>query len=79
MKIIRKGTPPTDRYYQGTCHTCMSVVEFQEKEECVTRVKDARDGDYFSVECPVCKEAGITPVSKINASVYNPVVKDRTV
>lgn len=52
MKIIKKGTPPSDKVYEGTCRSCKTVVEFKQSEGKVTH--DQRDGNFVSVRCPVC-------------------------
>ena len=52
MKIIRRGTLPTEKVYEGTCNHCDTVVEFQAKE--AKLVSDQRDGDYYEIQCPVC-------------------------
>lgn len=52
MKIIKRGAPPKEKKYEGTCHTCKSVLEAEASE--VNFVDDQRDGNYISGECPVC-------------------------
>lgn len=52
MRILKQGVNPDDIVQQGTCYRCRTEVEFTRKEakfHC-----DQRDGDSYSVPCPVC-------------------------
>ena len=55
MKIIKRGTPPGDRPWEGKCRACNSMASAVESE--LTRISHARQGesDYSWEECPVCK------------------------
>lgn len=52
MKIIERGTKPTDKVYTVRCRQCETKFEFEKHEGKVTC--DQRDGDYISIVCPVC-------------------------
>ena len=52
MKIISKGTIPKDRVYRVSCDSCSSKIEFIQGEGKI--VYDQRDGNYISINCPVC-------------------------
>lgn len=52
MEILKRGTPPDDREYKGTCHTCDTVVLFKRSE--ARLVDDQRDGSFLVVKCPIC-------------------------
>ncbi len=53
MKIIKRGTPPTEIIWRGTCLRCETVAECFETE--VKPEHDMRDGGRFAhVTCPVC-------------------------
>jgi len=52
MKIIKKGNIPDEKIYQAKCYNCKTEIEFVQKEGVVTR--DQRDGDFITVQCPLC-------------------------
>ena len=52
MFIIKRGKKPEDTVNRGTCNRCRTEVEFRRSEGEVTH--DQRDGDFVSVDCPVC-------------------------
>jgi endogenous inhibitor of DNA gyrase (YacG/DUF329 family) len=52
MEIIKRGTLPSERQYSGTCSTCGTQVKFKEGE--ARFHSDQRDGDFITVDCPVC-------------------------
>lgn len=52
MDILFRGTPPNEREREGTCNNCGTQVRFRESEGKVTH--DQRDGDFVTVNCPVC-------------------------
>lgn len=56
MKITKKGKPPSERTWKGSCHSCGSEATATEKEmNHITH--DQREGGYFSWEkCPVCNK-----------------------
>lgn len=53
MKIIRQGQLPETRVWHGTCHTCKSEIEAEEKELKVQ--SDQRDVPIATATCPFCK------------------------
>lgn len=52
MKILKEGKWPEDSVHSGTCNRCKTEIEFARSEGTVTH--DQRDGDFVSVDCPVC-------------------------
>jgi hypothetical protein len=52
MDIIKRGTPPGERIYTGSCRGCGTEVKFKRDEAEV--YSDQRDGETVSVACPVC-------------------------
>lgn len=54
MRVIKRGTPPSDRPYLVECRTCKSEIEFLRIEAKFT--PDQRDGDYLTIKCPVCHD-----------------------
>lgn len=54
MEIIKRGTPPEEQLYTGTCQRCSTEVRFKRGEASVH--SDQRDGEIVSVACPVCPE-----------------------
>ena len=52
VNIIKRGTPPREKIYAITCYKCKSEFTFQSDD--ATYNSDQRDGDYFSIYCPVC-------------------------
>lgn len=60
IKIIKRGTPPEEVIYHGTCHRCGTEIEFQRKDAKFDG--DQRDGWYLKVACPVC--TGIISVAE---------------
>ncbi|MGJ7500088.1 hypothetical protein ACSFBF_06985 [Variovorax sp. ZT5P49] len=54
MKIISRGKLPDLQPIQAECGYCHTVVEFTRQE--ARHVSDQRDGDYYSLACPVCSK-----------------------
>jgi len=52
MKILKEGKLPQEKTYTATCRDCKTVFEFKQKEAKMNY--DQRDGNYLSVNCPVC-------------------------
>jgi len=52
MEIIKRGKPPSERIWAGTCQNCGSKIQAKEKE--VSPHYDQRDGTYAIAQCPVC-------------------------
>ena len=54
MEITRKGTPPSERVWLGSCHNCGSEAKAKQSEM-KNITYDQREGGSFSWEkCPVC-------------------------
>lgn len=53
MKIVKRGKPPEEKIWVGTCYRCKSVIEAQEKELRITY--EQREGTSATAICPVCK------------------------
>lgn len=52
MKIIERGTDPNTTPIRATCNHCRTIFEFQPIEAKYN--SDQRDGDCYSIDCPVC-------------------------
>jgi RNase P subunit RPR2 len=52
MEILKRGVSPHEKKYEVTCERCKSELRFLAYEGTVTR--DQRDGDYITIQCPVC-------------------------
>lgn len=64
MKIIHKGTDPATKPVLAQCRRCNTQVEFMPNE--ATYVSDQRDGDFYSVDCPVCNNEITANVHRYN-------------
>jgi RNase P subunit RPR2 len=53
MKIIKRGQVPGNEVYRLDCNHCHTEFEIEAKEAKYN--SDQRDGDYLSIECPICK------------------------
>lgn len=55
MKILIQGIKPADRWYQGTCKHCETVIEFQQREGILEyNDDDLGEYQYISIVCPTC-------------------------
>jgi len=54
MKILKKGIIPRDKIYTVACKNCHTRFQFKQHEGKICY--DNRDGDYVTIECPLCKE-----------------------
>lgn len=54
MKIVKRGTPPEEHIWKGTCLTCSTVAEATGKEVAVHF--DQREGQWATANCPVCNK-----------------------
>jgi hypothetical protein len=60
MEIIERGTLPTERQHEIRCRNCKTLFRFKCHE--ATYVPDERDGDFLSINCPVCgDQCTVTP------------------
>lgn len=55
MEIVSKGKLPQEREYQTKCRICETVFKFKQGEGKITR--DQRDGDFITVNCPLCNNS----------------------
>jgi RNA polymerase subunit RPABC4/transcription elongation factor Spt4 len=54
MKIIKDSRQEVSTFRKRiACHICKSIYEADAND--INHHSDWRDGDYFSVTCPVCK------------------------
>lgn len=53
MKIIKRGEVPGNEVYRLDCNHCHTEFEIKASEAKYS--SDQRDGDYLSIDCPVCK------------------------
>lgn len=53
VRIIKEGREPDTKPVVATCSRCSTVFEFFPPE--AQYVSDQRDGDFYSIDCPVCK------------------------
>lgn len=55
MNVVRRGTPPEEVVWHGTCSTCHSAIEAQACEVKVYGGPDPRtEGPHATAPCPVC-------------------------
>ena len=54
MEVLKQGTHPDDKVFNGRCHYCAAEVRFRQSEGRITR--EQRDGDFITVRCPTCPE-----------------------
>lgn len=52
MRIIERGTPPSEQPVEFRCCNCKTIFECMKGE--IERVSDQRDGDFWKSTCPVC-------------------------
>jgi RNase P subunit RPR2 len=52
--VLQVGQKPSERIYTAMCRSCDSQLRFKASEAKTTF--DQRDGDFVSVECPVCSD-----------------------
>lgn len=53
VTIIRQGIIPENQPIQATCGHCRTVFSFLPIEAKYNA--DQRDGDFYSIPCPLCK------------------------
>lgn len=54
MRIIEKGKIPEEIEHTTTCGNCKTKFAFMAKE--ARFQADQRDGDFYQIDCPVCKK-----------------------
>lgn len=53
VDIIKLGVVPGDRQHETTCRNCDTQFRFKEAEARFQR--DQRDGDFWEIDCPLCR------------------------
>lgn len=54
MKILERGTPPSEPSYEVRCKACGSLICFQESEAKKTETQFY--GTSIEIACPVCQQ-----------------------
>lgn len=54
MKILKRGTAPSEIPYQATCHKCKTEIEFMEHEARETAGDRPWEPTCLIISCPVC-------------------------
>lgn len=54
IEILTKGTPPSEKKYEVRCEDCGTVFTCQLPDTIYH--PDQRDGDYRTVDCPICSK-----------------------
>lgn len=75
VTIITRGIAPRDIYMRSTCSRCGTVFEYQALD--AKKVEDSRDGDYYSIKCPLdwCNNiVGATAADRISSPTPLPNV-----
>lgn len=68
MKIISKGTDPATVPLYATCNKCKTQIEFLPHEAKFR--SDQRDGDYYTITCPVCQAAITKDAGRAQPNYY---------
>jgi len=55
MEILKRGIPPKEKEHYFTCKNCTSEIMAKQGE--VSWNSDYRNGGFYSIKCPVCKES----------------------
>lgn len=53
MEIIKRGRPPEEALFKGTCHNCRTIFSCTRTEGKYEH-GDQREGPFLRVTCPVC-------------------------
>jgi len=53
MEILKKGTPPEDMVYTGTCPNCTTQIRFKRSEASLLSTHQL-DPAELGIACPVC-------------------------
>jgi RNase P subunit RPR2 len=62
MRIISKGQIPEERLVESICNKCKTVFEYALKE---AKYTSDRDGDFYTVACPLCGDRIYTDVKAL--------------
>lgn len=57
IEITKRGSLPGDRKASAECRNCSTQFTFQQSDAAFH--SDQRDGDYYSVPCPLCSTSVI--------------------
>lgn len=52
--VVTQGIVPENQPIRATCGHCKTVIEFLPEE--ATYTSDHRDGDFYTIPCPVCEK-----------------------
>jgi RNase P subunit RPR2 len=52
MEIEKRGIPPNEIDFRGTCDACKSVLKAKRRE---LKMTEDRNMDFYTGTCPVCK------------------------
>jgi hypothetical protein len=55
MEIIRRGKPPEESVWFGTCTNCKPNTELKALQKELKITYDQRDGTFGEANCPVCR------------------------
>lgn len=54
IEVVKKGTPPMDKKYEGDCNNCKSTLRFLRSD--VKQESSPKNECYYIFKCPVCKK-----------------------
>ena len=54
IQIIQRGVLPEAIRYKTKCRHCNTIFSFLKSDAHLT--VDQRDGDFYTIECPVCSK-----------------------
>ncbi len=70
MKIIYNGIKDNHATQEITCYHCQSILEITVEDLGIVK-NDFREGDYYNISCPVCKNLLYISVSSLNKDMKN--------
>lgn len=71
MRIIRQGKLPEMELFEVTCDRCKTLFEFEKVEAKIT--SDQRDGDFMTIDCPLCHKPVTVDVDYNKPGAYRGV------
>ena len=54
IQIIQRGVLPAAIRYKTKCRHCNTIFSFLKSDARLT--EDPRDGDFYTIKCPVCSK-----------------------
>ena len=54
IQIIQRGVLPAAIRYKTKCRHCNTIFSFLKSDAHLT--EDQRDGDFYTIKCPVCSK-----------------------